>query len=194
MKRLLAVAGAVGVIGAVTAVTVVRCGGSHLNDPANAHAAAATQPPSPSPTVHQDQTPSASAGTASPDTSARASKGGGLFAPDGHSTPTPPTAASPAWFTVQLGATCIALGGTQTMTVQSRPGYSVSFNSQYVDGKRGDAYGGMAVVPTNASGWVQVRWTVARTAPLGAVTVGVGTGNGGSAVTTTVTFTLAANC
>ena len=80
------------------------------------------------------------------------------------------------------------------MTVQSRPGYSVSFNSEYADGKKGDAYGGAAVVPTNSAGWVQVKWIVAATAPLGSVTVAVGTANGGTAVTTTRMFTLAAHC
>jgi hypothetical protein len=122
------------------------------------------------------------------------------------STPAPSRAATPAhgaasaaatpvpWFTARLASACVVPGGSQTLVAQSRPGYTVAFNSSYADGQRGDLYGGYGVVPSDATGHVTARWGVAGTAPLGRVTVEIGTGDGGAATTLRRSFTLAAHC
>ena len=97
-------------------------------------------------------------------------------------------------FSVALGQGCLAPGGRQTLTAQSRPGYTVAFNSVYGDGKRGDAYGGYGVVATDGKGTVTTSWVVKETAPLGRVTVAVGTGNGGTPVTRPLSFALQGHC
>jgi hypothetical protein len=107
---------------------------------------------------------------------------------------TTPRSTPVAWFTVTLGASCVVPGGTQTLTAQSRPGYTVAYNSHYVDGKAGDAYGGYGVVPTDAHGRVVAMWTVSAAAPLGPVTIGAGTANGGTPTTATRSFVLASHC
>jgi hypothetical protein len=95
---------------------------------------------------------------------------------------------------VTLGSACVVPGGTQTLTAQSRPGYTVALNSRYTDGKGGDTYGGYGVVPTDAQGVALATWTVATGAPPGTVEVDVGTANGGPAAVTKQSFTLAPHC
>lgn len=112
----------------------------------------------------------------------------------GPRTTTIPSGPAGSWFTVTLGATCVVPGGTQSLTGYSRPGYSVSFNSQYPDGKFGNKYGGYGVLATDANGVAHATWTVAPSAPLGTVTVAIGTANGGPATVTHQTFTVAARC
>jgi len=105
-----------------------------------------------------------------------------------------PSATAGISFTLALGANCVVPGGTQSLTAYSRPGYSVSFNSQYADGKFGNSYGGYGVLATDARGVARATWTVAATAPIGTVTVAAGTANGGPATVVRETFTLAAHC
>jgi hypothetical protein len=95
---------------------------------------------------------------------------------------------------VTLGASCVVPGGLQTLTAQRRPGYTVAYNSHYADGKTGDTYGGSGLLTTDARGRAVATWTVATSAPLGQVTIGVGTANGGAPITATRTFVVAAHC
>jgi len=95
---------------------------------------------------------------------------------------------------VALGSSCVVPGGTQTLTAQSRPGYTVAYNSHYADGRTGSDDGGYGLVATDAHGRVVASWTVSASAPPGTVTVGVGTANGGPATTLTRSFTVAAHC
>lgn len=99
-----------------------------------------------------------------------------------------------SWFTVTLSPTCVTPGGTETLTAQSRHGYTVAFNTRYSDNKTGEVYGGYGVIPTDASGRATTHWSVAATAPPGTVTLYAGTANGGSATTLTRTFVIAAHC
>lgn len=127
--------------------------------------------------------------SASPTAPATSPAGG--VAAQGHTAPPPSPAAS---FTVTLAASCVIPGGTQTLTAQSRPGYTVAYNSHYADGKTGDTYGGYGLLTTDARGRAVATWTVATSAPLGQVTIGVGTANGGAPTTATRTFVVAAHC
>ncbi len=103
-------------------------------------------------------------------------------------------AASADWFTVTLGSTCVVPGGTQTLSAQSRPGYTVSYNSHYADGSMGNTNGGFGVLATDAAGRASTSWTVATTAPLGSVTVYLGTANGGAPTTLRRSFVVASHC
>lgn len=105
-----------------------------------------------------------------------------------------PSPAAEAWFTLTLGSGCVVPGGTQTLTAQTRAGYTVAFNSRYVDGKGGDAHGGYGVLAADSQGVVRSTWTVALTTPAGPVEVDAGTANGGPPTVTRRTFTVAAHC
>jgi hypothetical protein len=95
---------------------------------------------------------------------------------------------------VTLGASCVVPGGTESLTVQSRPGYSVAFNTRYADGKGGDSYGGSGVLPTNQQGVARTTWVVTAAAPLGGAVVNVGTANGGTSAMMHASFTVSKQC
>ena len=181
--RLAAVAGAA-VLLLAGAVLLAAHGGGRSTPQQQAHPAAATS---------LNPTGAALVGNPAPGTSAppSASRGAAASATLRPGVSSAPTA---SWFTVTLGASCVVPGGTQTLTAQSHPGYTVAYNSHYADGHTGDSYGGYGVVATDAHGRVVVSWTVSASAPLGPVTVGAGTANGGPATTLTRSFTVAAHC
>jgi hypothetical protein len=105
-----------------------------------------------------------------------------------------PTAPAP-WLQVHLGASCVVTGGRQSITVQSRPGYVVGYNTTYSDGKQGSAYGGAGYSPVNSDGSYRSTWVVSPNTPLGAVSVAVGTQRGKEPpVTAQATFTIATSC
>jgi hypothetical protein len=89
-------------------------------------------------------------------------------------------------------------GGRQTITVTSHPGFQVTVNLHYADGRQGDAYGGLAVAQTiGPDGTYSETFTVSSSAPVGTVTVYAGvasTSGPREAGTGTTTFTVAAHC
>lgn len=182
-ERRLGTAGALAMAAIGALVLASHGGGASSSSQRDPRAAVATSPGGPAGTPASTQGPKGAAATAS--------------AAGGQRTATPRPASSAAadgWFTVTLGASCVVPGGTQTLAAQSRPGYTVAYNSRYADGRMGDAYGGDGVVATDAHGRVSVSWTVSASAPLGTVSVGAGTANGGPATTLTRSFTVAAHC
>lgn len=109
----------------------------------------------------------------------------------------PPATATAAtsWFTVTLGSSCVVPGGTQTLVAQSRPGYTVAFNTRYADGSMGNVHGGYGVLPTDAQGRATSSWTVSASTPLGTAIVFAGTAtSGGSPTTLSRSFVVAAHC
>jgi hypothetical protein len=178
---------------AVTAVAVTRGGGATAS-PAGSHGDSGSQTLQNLPATGGGQP---SGGGASG--GAAASNGGGAHSGgtsgsgaqgSGSSSATPGT----SWFTVTLAASCVTPGGTETLTAQSRPGYTVAFNTRYSDGRTGEVDGGYGVLATDSSGRATTHWTVAATAPAGTVTLYAGTANGGRATTLTRTFVVAAHC
>ena len=134
---------------------------------------------------------------------------GGVGARGGTAHATPHASATPAWsagtapagvpsqswFTVRVAASCVVPGGTQTVIIQSRPGYVVAYNTTYSDGRRGDVHGGQGYSPTNADGSYRSTFTVVVTAPAGTVAVTAGTQRGTAPpITARTSFTVAAHC
>lgn len=179
--RLLAAGALAGVLVVALLVAVAR-GGSGAS-PAAAHrhggagdvaaAGASATPPASAPAV----APLTGAGT--PLATARP-----------HGTP----AAAAPWFSAALGSTCVVPGGTQSLSVQTRPGYTVAYNSRYADGSSGATNGGYGILASSGGGHAGAQWTVSATAPLGTVTVEVGTGNGGAPTTLVRSFAVAQHC
>jgi hypothetical protein len=130
---------------------------------------------------------------ATPDTTARSSLPGASL-PPAQSPGQSGERQATANFDANLALACVVLGGQQRLTVQSQPSYTVAFNSKYSDGKQGDAYGGYGVHPTDAEGRLSVAWTVATTAPMGPVAVGVGTANGSTPTTELLSFRVQLRC
>ncbi len=119
----------------------------------------------------------------------------------------PPSSSSPhpsalsATLDVQLAAACVSIGGRQTITVHTRPTYSVVFNTYYRDGSEGTAHaissddrpygGGYA----SDDGTFAATWTVASGTPTGDVELRVGSSNGSPPdYVRTVHFQVAAPC
>lgn len=114
-------------------------------------------------------------------------------AASGNSADSPATGSS--WFTAHVAHQCVMPGATQTLDVQSRPGYVVAYNAMYSDGKAGTTYGGAGYSPTNSDGTYLSTWVVSPNAPLGLVKVAVGTQRSNQPpVTTEASFTVAAHC
>lgn len=74
---------------------------------------------------------------------------------------------------------CVAPGGTFTLTVHTQPQAGVAWGAKYADGEYGAAppfgrgYGGSASGTADKKGLYVASWTVAPTAPAGAGTVEV---------------------
>lgn len=162
-----------------------------LHGHGSAAPAATSQSPTPPGVVDAGSTDGAqpSASAASTANAGRASST--PAAPHPHATAT----AAASWFTVTLGSSCVVPAGTQTLVAQSRPGYTVAFNTRYADGSMGNAHGGYGVLPTDAQGRVTSSWTVSASAPLGTAIVFAGTASsGGSPTTLSRSFVVAAHC
>jgi hypothetical protein len=89
-------------------------------------------------------------------------------------------------------------GGEQTATVRSTPGFQVTVNPRYADGRMGNAYGGLAVAQTiGPDGAYTLNWQVAGNAPLGqaAVLAGAASTSGPrQSGTASAPFRVAARC
>jgi hypothetical protein len=90
---------------------------------------------------------------------------------------------------------CVTPSGTQTLDGSTRPGYSVSFNTTYGDGRHGDTHGGVGIITPDPSGAFHTAWRVSAGAPLGNVHMLVGTGGrGGSPDVAEIVFSVASTC
>ena len=152
------------VIAAFAASALVACGSSpvsHLTGSSQATGAASATTASASPAT------TGSAG-ASATNSAAAKVPASAKGPSGY--PQYMAGTIPARVTVSLASTCVRPGFTQQLTVQTTPGYYVSFDVQYADHKEGATYGGRGYGPVPTGGYV-MRWIVGTDAPAGTATV-----------------------
>jgi hypothetical protein len=100
-------------------------------------------------------------------------------APEGASSSSPGNDASSAPgsapVVVRLGSSCLEPGKQQMVTVESRPGLQVTFNTQYSDGKLGGDCGGIAVAQNiGPDGTYSNTWTLSPAAPPGPAVVTAG--------------------
>lgn len=96
---------------------------------------------------------------------------------------------------MRLGATCVAPGARQTLTITTRGQASVSFNTRYADGHLGNTYGGVGIGTTTADGAFHTAWTVAAAAPPGSAAVMAGMSRDSHWWTAPAAgFTVAARC
>ncbi|HEX6489038.1 MAG TPA: hypothetical protein VF137_09260 [Candidatus Dormibacteraeota bacterium] len=100
----------------------------------------------------------------------------------------------PAPATATLSAACVTPGGVETLTIKTVPGYAVTFDAQYADGKDGQKYGGFGYGYASSAGTFGGTWAVAPTAPLGTVTVWVAIAHGQYSAFREPTFTVARSC
>lgn len=100
----------------------------------------------------------------------------------------------PAPATATLSATCVTRGGLETLTIKTVPGYSVTFDAQYSDGRDGQKYGGMGYGYASSDGTFGGTWAVAPTAPLGPVTVWVAVAHGQYSAFRQPRFSVATSC
>jgi hypothetical protein len=78
--------------------------------------------------------------------------------------------------TLDLADDCVRPGGTQTLTVQSKPEIPVGYGVRYADGKTAmepGYHGGVGGGETDPDGRYKATWAVAPTAPAGPATVTV---------------------
>ncbi|HXA41293.1 MAG TPA: hypothetical protein VNV65_00110 [Candidatus Solibacter sp.] len=85
-------------------------------------------------------------------------------------------------------------GQTQTLSVQSRPTYGVTFDAQYADGNDGRKYGGVGTGHIDSQGNYVASWVVAPSTPAGNVVVWVSVAGGSETAFRQPTFVVAAAC
>jgi hypothetical protein len=139
-------------------------------------------------------TPASTGGTAAAAPSASASPSPARAGTTSAAHAASPSRAPAPWFTAHV-LPCVTPNGTQTLDGTTRPGYSVSFNTTYGDGRHGDTHGGVGIIAPDGSGAFHTSWRVDARAPLGSVHLLVGTGGrGGSPDVAEIVFTVASTC
>ncbi|MHB8508540.1 MAG: hypothetical protein ACYDGR_07815 [Candidatus Dormibacteria bacterium] len=114
------------------------------------------------------------------------------------STPSFPQAipgSTPAPAQATLSAKCVTIGGTETLTVKTTPGFFLSFDTQYSDGTDGRKNGGWGTSKIPSNGTYTNTWVVAPTAPLGEAIVYIAiSGTPNQSAFRQPKFTVASHC
>ncbi|MEA2684026.1 MAG: hypothetical protein QOK05_2354 [Chloroflexota bacterium] len=186
-----------------TAIGLSSCGGSSAASGKGATASLVVDPGQVSPSPqHSGSTNPASTPTAPPAKLGQAGSAQGSPAKAG-TAPTPSPAPSapqyaegttPAPATAALASSCLTPGGTQTLSVHSRPAYAVTFDSQYSDGTDGRKHGGVGTGHLDSTGNYLVSWVVQPGTPAGNVIVWVSVAGGSESAFRQPTFVVAGSC
>lgn len=139
--------------------------------------------------------------TSGADTSGQSAQPGaqGQPTPEPTATQSLPTHAPgtiPADVEATLAERCVTPGATQALTVTAKPGFYITIDSQYADGKDGRKYGGYFVGQIPANGKLVLPFQVAPAAPDGKATVWIAV-EGGDPVESAFrhpTFSVADSC
>jgi len=101
---------------------------------------------------------------------------------------------TPAPATATLASSCVRPGGSQRLTVVSKPGLMLSYDVQYADGSDGSKHGGTGQEPVPATGTFVSDWVVAPDTPLGAAICYVSVAGGNESAFRQAGFTVAESC
>jgi hypothetical protein len=174
----------------VVALTFAACASSDGGAPdldAPGVVGTPTQTPGSSPT---GASPSPEPST--PASVGKGSKGSPESSPSGPPSFAPGT--TPAPVDAGLDAECVEPGGSQGITIHTRPRYELIYNTTYADGRSGGEYGGTGTGQTSASGDHRGTWVVLPNAPIGTARVDIAVAGGNESAFRQLSFRVARSC